>query len=764
MKLRYILIFVFFLGAGAAWADSYNVDNAKILADFYDGSKLWLPTAYLTKPSTYQFVTDIAHALAPGGVVLAIGLFISEAARIYLGGGSLEIQDALVFYGKAIIVVAVLGLAVTSGTAFAKFFSTVFFAPIEAITGIVKSASNASVLKQIADALADAGSANQDSKLSWFSKIVDLDISMLMVNFFMMFALVISWIISLYIGIMASMMVALGPICIPFMLFQPVSNVAWNWIKSMIAYPMMGVVGAIVTGMIMNSGMLKFAVDAGALGQNLTSIASSVILIIVMVSVPGVTNALFGGIVGSPMAAARSLGSAMAVGAGAGAAMAGATLTGSAAASGAAGRMGLSMAGTPVVGEDGRMSALRGVSQGAAKYGDYAGSTGRAMLESTFPGVKRFRDRLKAQRAASTEADAGSGGTPRGRVAEQGLRGEAAASSANARNEEVAARAPVESGAAEQSTKVGENGKGTFAPNNGFRESVVASENTFRAEAAAAKGANGKDWLGEISGWDEASRIKGMTNFVKVRYGNDMAEKFAEKMQDPKWKAAGIDLSKADSNSYDGVMSPAMYPLLEDMGIKPAVVNSMTELGKKDRGAGWNFSMNSKDGNRAVMTDYVRSQAGDREAEMFSRALDPKADYLSGRQANLAAAVADAVDRVYLANGQTPLRRPAEAAAAVGPAPERSNYRGADSIPEGLAIPLERYRSLPRNEQVGYMREVAAAANNGQYREFAYEVQVPDKWHPRPREGQSFEQATLGAMRELMRRQGYIGKNKKETT
>lgn len=1005
LLLPSVLVLLLCSSAGAA---SYDVDNASMLANFYDGSNLWLATSFLKQPATWDYITTIIGKLAEGGIVLGIGFFLCEAARAYLSGESLELHEAFAFYGKALLIFCILALAVTSGSAFANFISAIFFAPIEAMTGIVKSGSTATILKQIADSLADAAAANQDSKLKWFMKLVELDVTMLMVNFFMMFALVIAWIMSLYIGIMTAMLLALGPICIPFFIFQPVSSVGWNWVKSMIAYPMMGVVGSIVTGMLMSSGMLKFAVDSGAMGQNLTSIASSVILIIVMISIPGVTSALFGGIVGSPMGAARTLTSAASTAVTAGAAAVGGALAvGGPAAAKVGGAMSSMSEGT---------SGVTSTVGGAIKsVGERAAPLGRSILQSQFPGLSRIKRSMESgsgtnsafgtladqqssmvdyasrtfgHQVASTMQDrmslpaySGFGVTAlegeskaqsiersaRTALSSMGIRpgtastlgmadrkvgadgfdfgfnsreanqalmadwvrknygleefrsfkegiagtshdlagvskdiqgtvGEGAESAAASMgvtldfSKAAAAMAPEDQhramvayaartygantgnlfagklqgefagegiqpgtgkaykdvmantveplmqrmqlnipvatsldGAARKATNQGFNfNTNTLAGNQAIMVDWVRREHGYAAsqrfaqdlkqtkhtiegihpnvvEAAGAafyaaaqdmypedfprenRGGGGgsqaggpaadakpsKDWRAEIDGWSQDKQSQNMVSFVKGRYGQATAEAFEAKLRSPEWAGTTIDTSKAEGTSYDAVMSPFMYSLMERMGAKPVVAGSMEELEGKNRGNGWNFSMNSREGNAALMTDYVRTTVGEQEAKRFADMIDTNKDYLAGRHMNLSQAVGAAVYDVYAGAGESaPVTReapkPVSQPVASAPEPDRSNYRGQDVFTMGTDVQPSDYHTWDRSQQVGYMRDIARTANNGQYAQYADQVKVPDRWNPVVREGQAFHQAALGAMRELMRRQGFIGNPKKE--
>lgn len=752
-----ILLIVGILAAitqAAPGTTDWNVENAQMVADFYSGSSLWKPSVFLARPGVASIVTSVLSGLSQGAMVLAIAFFFCEAARILLSGGSLAIHESFLFYGKALGIVFFIGIGIASGSALSTALQAIFLAPIEAITDTIKGASSQVVMRQIAEALAAAAKANQDSMLSWYKKILELDISMLMTNFFMMFALVITWIISIYIGIMAALMLALTPVCLPFFLFQPVSNVGWNWVKSMIAFPMMGVVGSIVTGLLMTSGMLKFSVTAGAMGQNLNAIASSIVLIVVMVSVPGVTNSLFGGIMTSPMAAGRTLMGAAAGAAAAGVTVASASMAAGGPAASAAGRMGVAVAGQATPGEDFRATTVRDLGSAAQSMGDWAGTVGRSVLQSQFPTLRRIQSALAKDKKAGQSADPGT--TSPGQ--ESSTAPSTAAQAASPAPAVAAREMEVFQGSTEKASE------------------ASATQGSASAPAQPQDRKASKDWNAQIAGWSLETQHSNMANLVKSTYGSqDLANRFAEKLKEPQWSGLRIDAANApQGSSYYQIVSPVVFKAMEEMAIKPAVVSSLDQLERKDRGKGWNFSMNSREANNSLMTDYVRSVAGDKEADGFAKALKQDRDYLTGHQAEPILAVAQAAEGVYKEAGKAPPQMPKNLQAvadyekrAAAPVPQptaddRGGYRGADTFEPNTTMPAERYYEADRPVQIDYLRQLARTANNGQYAQFADDLKFPAKWNPVPREGQSFDQAALGMIRALLERQGFIGANKKE--
>lgn len=1017
MKFRHIFFLILLLlcvkSGDAALFQSEN-DGAIALNDFYAGSNLWMPSQTMNSTGIRTVMTTIVRGLAWGGLTLAVCFMIAEGARIIMSGGELGIQEAFPFYGKAVLVCVVLALGVGDGEAFVKFCQSVFVVPIEAITDVIKTGSANAALTKIVDAMNAAAKANQESKLSWFVGILETNLSSLMTNFFMMFAMVIAWIISLYISIMTCMMVCLGPICLPFMLFQPVSSVAWNWIKSMIAYPMMGAVGAILMGMLMSSGMLNFSVTAGAANQNLTSIASSVILIICMVSVPGITNALFGGIMASPMAAARTLGGAMSTAASAATVATGAAMAASAPIAGAAGQMGVKAAGAATVGEDARLSTFRAASQGAAWYGEKAGGVGRAMMASQMPTFGRFKKELdkargigpgmgslKSQQSSVIDYAAKTFGSKEAAALQRAFgtegfakagvkalagesKGQAVARTAGEMLRDIGARPTIASSISTADKKMGEDGfdfsfnsragnqkmmtewvrdnigkeeantfataveaagydlKGTskdveayvgdgalraaselgldidyaekmkgsplakqqdaivayvgrthgpnmaklvsgklredefkesglqLAGNRSYNEVMTATVGPLMEEmklrvptATSVDGAvkkagrdgfdfnantpagneaimtdwvrknvggkaasqfakdleahnikeSGKDpedptrnvlgitgthgdvqkavgdavevarqtlypdppaggsgdgsgdppkkeptnWVNEIDSWDTEKHHKNMGGFLNGRYNDPkLTETFNQMLQTPEYKDLRIDTSKATGTKYDEVMGPFMYPLLEQMGIKPTIVSNMDELSKRKKSKnGWNFDANSRDGNNSIMTDYVRSIAGDGEVPRFQSLIQPGRNYLEGRHIDTTAAVADGVDKVYREAGEVPPERKDDKG-------DRSNYRGANKIPSHLEIEASTYKAMSLDERRNWYRSIMREANDGQYNQYADKVSIPRGWDPIPRDGQSFADAGLGAMKALLVRQGFIAKDPKD--
>jgi type IV secretory pathway VirB6-like protein len=102
-------------------------------------------------------------------------------------------------------------------------------------------------------------------------------------------------------------MMCIGPIFIPFLVFEPFAQVGWNWIRSMILYPFACIIGSIVSTLLINTNTLKFAVKAGQQASLFTVLTASSVLILMNVMVVSIAHSLVGGSSPSARGAGRTL-------------------------------------------------------------------------------------------------------------------------------------------------------------------------------------------------------------------------------------------------------------------------------------------------------------------------------------------------------------------------------------------------------------------------------------------------------------------------
>ena len=121
-------------------------------------------------------------------------------------------------------------------------------------------------------------------------------------------ALALFFVMSLYQGVLFAVWFFLGPILIPFFLYRPFRNVGWRWLSSLFAYSFMGVVGAVMYVLMAKTQFALASVGAGTAGDYITSLVYSVLIILMMIQIPGISTAIWDG-VSSSMAQAIMVGS-----------------------------------------------------------------------------------------------------------------------------------------------------------------------------------------------------------------------------------------------------------------------------------------------------------------------------------------------------------------------------------------------------------------------------------------------------------------------
>jgi hypothetical protein len=95
-----------------------------------------------------------------------------------------------------------------------------------------------------------------------------------------------------------AVLVLLGPVCIPFLLFQPLSFLFWGWFRSLLQYSFYPLVCAAFSSIFSNLFINLIAAntnDTLNIGQSLAMIPFFFIIIFGMLAVPVVVSGLFSG-------------------------------------------------------------------------------------------------------------------------------------------------------------------------------------------------------------------------------------------------------------------------------------------------------------------------------------------------------------------------------------------------------------------------------------------------------------------------------------
>lgn len=222
---------------------------------------------------------------------------------------------------------ALLGVGVEMALVAVFIFNYTFFAEIfpllfHRLTRAILVAYDVDMMAQVRTALETVGE-EKSSEIKWFSanawasSIANI-ISTAMAGI----ALALYWVMSKYQAILYTFWYLIGPILVPFWLYPPFRGVAEKWFASLLGASFMGVVGAIMFMIMVRMQWLTKAFASGVSSSYTSALVFSVLLVLLMISIPKLSNAIWQGI-SSSMAQAVAMAS-MAGGAATAVAMSGA--------------------------------------------------------------------------------------------------------------------------------------------------------------------------------------------------------------------------------------------------------------------------------------------------------------------------------------------------------------------------------------------------------------------------------------------------------
>lgn len=361
-----ILMLVLIVASGA---------SADPLGMLYNGDKLWHVQYFLAEGTVLDTVNGMLKVTTLAGAAVVIFCLFAEAARRFLGR-DFEIQDVFTFLAKYMLV----AILVSTPTAWSAAISFGILKPTLAMVTAVHSVGKEGAMQAFGEALLTSASAAYEGVDSLASTLFQQSVSAIVLGFASILALCISFAISLYISVMWTILYVIGPMLVPLALFAPLAGIGWTWIRSFLAFCLMGVVGAMAMGLLIGGGLLLNAVKLGATADVIPAIAYSVVIVVVLVMVPRFTLSLFDGIGPDPMGVAATMKSL------AGAALSVGVVTAGAAATGAGMAMdGVGSLGSRVAAE----GAFRQASERLAAAGEATRAFGNAAVQSQFSNVQK---------------------------------------------------------------------------------------------------------------------------------------------------------------------------------------------------------------------------------------------------------------------------------------------------------------------------------------------------------------------------------------
>lgn len=376
--MRFIIVAIIML-SGAAFSSP--------LSQLYSGSSLWIPSTLLGEGNVNSLVRKALNMTTTAGALMVLFVLFTDAAARFLREGIL-LKDAFRFLFRHIL----MAFFCTSTVVWMNSVNSIIVYPSEAIINVVKNLTTDAAMEAYGTALLTSAKASHEGIVSLATTIFTQGVGALFVSILTAIAFVISFAISLYIAVMWVILFAVGPIMLPFVNFHPLSSIGFGWLRSFLAFNLMGMVGALAMALLIGSGMLSDAVKLGAGADLIPALSYSTVIVVAMVMVPRFTLKLFDGVGSDALGVARTIGAVGATVASAGILAAGVASMGAGSASSVAGSA-LSHFGASKAGQ-----ALENFGASTSKFGAaVAGSQLPNLQRGAFPTFRTFKGEKKGE-------------------------------------------------------------------------------------------------------------------------------------------------------------------------------------------------------------------------------------------------------------------------------------------------------------------------------------------------------------------------------
>lgn len=265
--------------------------------------------------------------------------------------------------------------------------------PSEAVTNAVKDVVKDQTMKAMGEALLAAAGSQYSGIGSLIMRFVERGMASALLVVLALLAVIVPFVVSLYIGVMWTILFCVGPLLFPLVMFEPTAQIGYTWLKSFLAFSLMGAVGAIFMGFLVGGGILTQAVSLGGEASLFPALAYSVIVIVMMAMVPSITLSLFGGVGANAMGVAQTIVTTASNVASLGTAAAGMAAMGLGKAAQGAGKLGGKVGGGALAGKlesAGKATANFGKAATMSQMPTLAKAREKGAMKTAFPTFSKF--------------------------------------------------------------------------------------------------------------------------------------------------------------------------------------------------------------------------------------------------------------------------------------------------------------------------------------------------------------------------------------
>ena len=256
-------------------------------------SDIWNPFQLVYSESGGSVVNQwqtFIHSMQMVGVGLLVLMAALKFVKVFLD----ELND--IPATTKILGIAVEMILVTVFLFNYTWFAEIFPSLFHQLTKSILASYEASLMDQVLSALKAAG-AEKSSEIKWFSiNAIEASIPNILSTAAAGLGLALYWVMSKYQAMLYTFWYLIGPILLPFYLFPPFRGVAERWFASLLAASFMGIVGAIMFILMVRAQWLTLAFGAGANASYITALVFAILTLLLMISIPRLSNSIWDGI------------------------------------------------------------------------------------------------------------------------------------------------------------------------------------------------------------------------------------------------------------------------------------------------------------------------------------------------------------------------------------------------------------------------------------------------------------------------------------
>jgi len=256
--------------------------------------QMWNPfqLIYTGDQAINQWATFI-HSMQRIGICILVFMAALRFVKMYLDELSgIPSIAGMLGVGVEMVLTAVFLLNYT-------WFAEVLPLLFHRLTSSILNNYDGDMMKQVVTALQAVGS-EKSSDTKWFSlNIAFASIPNIISTAMAGLAMALYWVMSKWQAVLYTFWYLVGPLLMPFYIFPPFRSVAERWFGSLLGASFMGVVGSIMFLLMVRMEWLTKAFSSGVNSSYTAAMVFSILILLLMISIPKLSNSIWQGIAAS---------------------------------------------------------------------------------------------------------------------------------------------------------------------------------------------------------------------------------------------------------------------------------------------------------------------------------------------------------------------------------------------------------------------------------------------------------------------------------